>query len=154
MPLSPLFCLKGPSGLATSLCLSVMMALPGSSAFGQEDSDPVPNPMTSSPVLVSPMGQGFAPLNPMTPMPEGSEPTSVPLNPEFGNLPDAPGMEDTFYSCTACHSAATFAQQRLTDERWEYLWDWMISDQGMADYGEEAREIILSYLQTHFSSER
>lgn len=152
---SPVLRLKGLCGLAAAACMCAMVVLPGSSAFSQDaNSNSVPDPMAQSPALVSPMGQGFAPLNPMAVTPAGPQTSSVPLNAEFGNLPDAPGMEDTYYSCTACHSAATFAQQRLTDERWEYLWDWMISDQGMADYGDEAREIILAYLQTHFSSER
>ena len=74
--------------------------------------------------------------------------------PDLANLPVGPGIEDVYYSCTWCHSAQTFAQQRLTDARWEYLWDWMIQEQGMPDYGPESREIILEYLTTHFSSER
>ncbi|HBG99715.1 MAG TPA: hypothetical protein DDY29_13690 [Rhodobacteraceae bacterium] len=58
-----------------------------------------------------------------------------------------------YYTCTVCHSAQTFAQQRLTDERWAYLWEWMIREQGMPDWGMERRESILAYLTTHFSSE-
>lgn len=78
----------------------------------------------------------------------------VALREDLDNLPDTAGVEDTYYSCTPCHSAQTFAQQRLTDARWEYLWDWMINEQNMPDYGSEQREIILGYLQTHFSSQR
>ncbi|MCA1492848.1 cytochrome C-552 [Sinorhizobium alkalisoli] len=77
-----------------------------------------------------------------------------PGNPELGDLPDAPGAEDTYYLCSACHSIALVTQQRLTDERWNYLWDWMVREQGMPDQDEETREAILNYLQTHFSSER
>jgi len=115
----------------------------------------VANPLTSpASVAQNPM----QPMNPMNPMqPGGSSGQSqsdFPRDPEHGNLPVSPGMEDTYYSCTACHSAQTFAQQRLSDARWEYLWDWMIKEQGMPDYGDEMRQIILSYLQRHFSSER
>lgn len=125
-----------------------------------------PNPMTPTPtapatgpsavpnpVMPNPMPPGGGILNPMVVTPQtGRE--QITLRLDLGNLPDTPGVEDTYYSCTACHSAQTFAQQRLTDARWEYLWDWMISDQNMPDYGPEARETILAYLQTHFSSER
>lgn len=113
---------------------------------------PSPSPMLS-PAMPNPMLPDPMAPNPM--MPGVTDPSSdVPLNPEFGNLPDTPGVEDTYFLCSACHSVQTFAQQSLTDERWDYLWDWMISDQGMPDYGEEARETILAYLKTHFSAER
>jgi hypothetical protein len=137
---------------------------------------PLPNPMTVTPLLPNPMAptptapttgtsampaptmpnpmpQGGGVLNPMvaTPPAAGEE---VALRADLGNLPDTPGVEDTYFLCTACHSAQTFAQLRVTDARWEYLWDWMISDQNMPDYGPEARETILAYLKTHFSSER
>ncbi len=82
-----------------------------------------------------------------------SEP-APPGNPELGGLPDAPGAEDTYYLCSACHSIALVTQQRLTDERWNYLWDWMVREQGMPEQDAETRQAILSYLQTHFSSER
>lgn len=148
------------SRAVTFLFLGLMlMSVPTAFAQNTLPNPMIPNPMTPNsplpnPMLPSPMGQGLAPLNPLAVNPATRELSTVALNPDFGNLPDAPGVEDTYYSCTACHSAATFAQQSLTDERWEYLWGWMISDQGMADYGDEAREVILSYLQTHFSSER
>lgn len=84
--------------------------------------------------------------------PEGS--AAAAPNPEFENLPDTAGVEDTYYMCTACHSAAIIKQQKLSDARWDYLWDWMIEDQGMADPGEETKATILSYLKEHFSSQR
>ncbi|GGB39617.1 hypothetical protein GCM10011316_09520 [Roseibium aquae] len=111
-----------------------------------------PNPMMPNPGMpMSPMS--VAPMQPLGGL-AGQPETGVARDPEHGNLPISAGMEETYYSCTACHSAQTFAQMRLTDERWEYLWDWMIKEQGMADYGEEARTVILGYLKEHFSSER
>ncbi len=110
------------------------------------------NPMTSnpgrpmSPMSISPM----QPLGGLAAQPQ----IGVQRDPEFDNLPVGPGMEETFYSCTACHSSQTFQQMRLTDARWEYLWSWMIEEQGMPDYGEETRVVILDYLKEHFSSER
>lgn len=72
---------------------------------------------------------------------------------EFGGLPDAPGAEDTYYQCVACHSTEIIKQQRLTDARWDDLWTWMIEEQGMIPPDEETKETILGYLKTHFSSE-
>lgn len=75
-------------------------------------------------------------------------------NPEFGNLPDGLGVEETFYQCVACHSTAIILQQQLTDARWDYLWTWMVEEQGMFEPDEEIRDEILTYLKTYFSSER
>lgn len=118
----------------------------------------LPNPMsTQSPMMPSP-GQPMSPVTiaPMQPLGglAGQPVTNVVRDPELGNLPVSPGVEETYYSCTACHSVQTFAQMRLTDERWAYLWGWMIKEQGMPDYGPEMRETILGYLTAHFSSER
>lgn len=79
---------------------------------------------------------------------------AVELDPDLGNLPDTEGAEETYYQCTACHSTAIIKQQRLTDARWDYLWDWMVAEQGMYDPEDGTRETVLSYLKQHFSSER
>lgn len=97
-------------------------------------------------------GAGYDPLKPRG-APESDAP-AVPTNPDFDDLPDTPGVEDTFYLCTACHSAAIIKQQSISDARWDYLWDWMIEKQGMAEVDEETKQVILDYLKTHFSSER
>lgn len=49
---------------------------------------------------------------------------------------------------------ALVKQQRLSDPRWDYLWKWMIEEQGMADGGEKLRETIINYLKEHYSSQR
>lgn len=108
-------------------------------------------------VAMAGAGQAYDPMRPpppaaAAPAPGGSG--AAALNPEFENLPDTAGVEDTYYMCTACHSAAIIKQQRISDARWDYLWDWMIEDQGMADPGEEMKQTILAYLKEHFSSER
>ncbi|SIO54461.1 hypothetical protein SAMN05444722_3366 [Rhodovulum sp. ES.010] len=143
--------LAAPASLAALLLL---VATDGPARAQGEIPDPMatPNPMMPNP------GQPMSPLSvaPMQPLGGlGAQPeTGVARAPELGNLPIGPGLEDTYYTCTACHSAQTFAQQRLTDERWSYLWGWMIREQGMPDYGEELKASILDYLTTHFSSER
>lgn len=109
-------------------------------------------------LLIAPVAQaqGYDPMRPNYQAPaaaqEGED--AVALNPDLGNLPDTEGAEETFYQCIACHSTTTFTQQRLSDERWDYLWDWMVEDQGMYEPDAETKEIILTYLKRHFSSER
>lgn len=111
-----------------------------------------PNPMMPNPGRpMSPMS--ISPMQPLGGLAGQLEP-GVPRDPEFENLPIGPRMDDTFYSCAACHSSQTFQQMRLTDARWDYLWTWMIEEQGMAEYDEETRELVLGYLKQHFSSER
>jgi hypothetical protein len=100
-----------------------------------------------------PMRPAGNPLTPAMPAPDAGAP-AVELDPELGNLPVGPGAEDTYYQCIACHSTAIIRQQRLTDARWDYLWTWMVEDQGMYEPDEETKEVILTYLKTHFSSER
>lgn len=78
----------------------------------------------------------------------------ISANEELGGLPDAPGAEDTFYQCTACHSTEIIKQQRITDARWDDLWQWMIDEQGMFEPEPETKTEILDYLKAHFSSER
>lgn len=95
---------------------------------------------------------GYDPMRRTTPSPGASAQPDG--NPEFDGLIDAPGAEDTFYMCSACHSIALVKQQRLSDARWDYLWTWMIEEQGMADPGDELRETILGYLKEHYSSKR
>ncbi|PVA11053.1 cytochrome C-552 [Pelagivirga sediminicola] len=94
--------------------------------------------------------------NPLSPGASVQTPDApeVELDPELGNLPVGPGAEDTYYQCVACHSTAIIRQQRLSDERWDYLWTWMIEDQGMYEPDDETKDVILNYLKTHFSSER
>lgn len=119
---------------------------------------PIQNPMLQpNPMMPNP-GRPMSPMSisPMQPLGglAGQPEAGVERDPDFDNLPVGPGMEDTFYSCTGCHSSQTFQQMRLTDARWEYLWGWMIEEQGMPEYDEETRTIVLDYLQQHFSSER
>jgi hypothetical protein len=118
---------------ALRLAAALLIAVPGI-AGAQQAYDPMA------------AARGASALPGATPAPEG--------DPDFGNLPPGPGMEDTYYQCIACHSTAIIRQQRLTDARWDYLWDWMIEAQGMQETEPEVRETILAYLKTHFSSER
>ncbi len=73
---------------------------------------------------------------------------------EFGLLKNAPGVETTFYSCTACHSEMIIAQQGLSRANWDDLLDWMIEEQGMNEPDAQERTEILDYLAEHYNEDR
>lgn len=73
---------------------------------------------------------------------------------EFGVLFDAPGVEETYYACNACHSEMIVAQQGLSREGWEELFEWMVEDQGADEIEEPDRTIILDYLTAHYGEDR
>lgn len=73
---------------------------------------------------------------------------------EFGILFDAPGVETTFYTCTACHSEMIVAQQGLTRDEWDEMLEWMVEEQGMYDVEEPERTEILDYLAAHYNTDR
>ncbi len=65
-------------------------------------------------------------------------------------LPEAPGREETFYACVACHGTAVIRRSRLTREGWDELMDWMTEKQGMARLEGEDRRVIVDYLARAF----
>ncbi|MEF9604367.1 hypothetical protein O4J55_19280 [Paracoccus sp. PXZ] len=69
-------------------------------------------------------------------------------------MPDGAGAKETYYQCVACHSTEIIKQQRVTDNRWDELWTWMVEAQGMVEPEPETKALILTYLKTNFSSER
>ena len=73
---------------------------------------------------------------------------------EFGVLFDAPGVETTFYACTACHSEMIVAQQGLTRKKWDELFEWMVEEQGMSEIEEPDRTEVLDYLEAHYNEGR
>lgn len=73
---------------------------------------------------------------------------------EFGALFDAPGVETTYYACTACHSEMIVAQQGLTRDEWDDLFEWMVDEQGMTEIDEPERTEILDYLAAHYNTDR
>lgn len=73
---------------------------------------------------------------------------------EFGVLFNAPGVETTYYICSACHSELLVAQQGLTRDGWTELLEWMVDEQGMSDIEEPEYSEILDYLSTHYGEDR
>ena len=73
---------------------------------------------------------------------------------EYGILFDAPGVEETYYACSACHSEMIVAQQGLTRDGWIELFEWMVEDQGMSEIEDPDLTIILDYLSKHYGEDR
>lgn len=65
-------------------------------------------------------------------------------------LPEAPGREETFHACTACHGTAVIGRSRLPREGWDELMDWMTEKHGMARLEGEERRVIVDYLARAF----
>jgi hypothetical protein len=65
-------------------------------------------------------------------------------------LPEAPGREETFYACIACHGTAVIRRSRLTREGWDELMDWMTEKHGMPRLEGEERRVIVDYLARVF----
>lgn len=69
---------------------------------------------------------------------------------DFEGLPPGPGQEDVYYACNACHSLAIVKQQRLPRERWAYLMDWMVDEQGMEPMEPDELTRVVDYLAQHY----
>lgn len=69
---------------------------------------------------------------------------------DWGGLPPGEAREDVYYTCNACHSLAIVRQQNLPRERWDYLMDWMVEEQGMAPMEPEVRARVVDYLAEHY----
>lgn len=138
--------MKAPRAFTAALLVTTSVAAAGYAAERQQSTD----------FRLAQAGQqavpgGYDPMRPSRPAAPTQEGSEAALNPEYGNLPDTPGVEDTFYLCTACHSLAIIKQQRVPPARWDYLWNWMVEKQGMPEQDPETKEAILSYLKRHFS---
>lgn len=77
---------------------------------------------------------------------------AVAIEPE--ELPPGRGREETYYTCSACHSFNLVAQQGLSWGDWDELIDWMIEEQGMSELETEERALILEYLSKNFGPDR
>ena len=66
------------------------------------------------------------------------------------SFPEAPGREETFYTCSACHNFKLVAAQGMSRERWDSTIDWMHERHGMAELDTDHRETILAYLSEAF----
>jgi hypothetical protein len=68
------------------------------------------------------------------------------------DLPEGPGRETVFYTCTACHGVRIITQQGLSAERWDVTIDFMVERHGMPAPTDGTRREIADYLAAHFPS--
>jgi cytochrome c len=73
---------------------------------------------------------------------------------EYGVLADAPGVEETYNTCIACHSEMIVAQQGLSRQHWQDLLEWMVKEQGMIELEPRELAIVLDYLSTNYREDR
>lgn len=73
---------------------------------------------------------------------------------EYGLMVEAPGVEETYYGCTACHSEMIVVQQGKTRQHWDDLLVWMVEEQGMTPFEDAERDVILDYLAAHYNEDR
>lgn len=69
---------------------------------------------------------------------------------EFAGLVRAPGHEEVFYTCSACHSLQLVMQQRKSVQGWNETIDLMIKKRGMTPPPAADRAKITAYLGSYF----
>ena len=69
---------------------------------------------------------------------------------EFAGLVRAPGHEEVFYTCSACHSLQLVMQQRKSMQGWNDTIDLMIKKRGMPPPPADDRAKITAYLGSYF----
>lgn len=71
---------------------------------------------------------------------------------DYWGLPRTEGYDLIDAYCTACHTLQIVMQQSATPERWDYMLDWMVREQGMAPMIDGDRDIVLKYLVETFGN--
>jgi hypothetical protein len=66
------------------------------------------------------------------------------------DYPDAPGREQAFYACIACHGFKLVAQQGQTRQQWDDTLNFMTTRHGMPPIDGDLRKTVLDYLETAF----
>ena len=62
----------------------------------------------------------------------------------------APGREQAFYACTACHGFKLVAQQGMTRAQWEESLNLMVRRHNMPPLDDKDRAVVLGYLETAY----
>lgn len=73
---------------------------------------------------------------------------------EFDGSPRAPGVEITYYACSACHSFKLVAQQGLSKESWKEVLVWMVEEQEMEPMEPADLSVTLDYLAKFYGPDR
>lgn len=85
---------------------------------------------------------------------EAAEEATETAEADFGQLFVAEGVEETYYTCTACHSEMIVAQQGKTRNGWKKQLVWMVEEQGMNELPEDELNVVLDYLAAHYNTDR
>src|SRR5262245_51778874 len=86
----------------------------------------------------------LAPASPAAPQ------TFPPSGRRQEDYPDAPGREQAFYACIACHGFKLVAQQGQTRQQWSDTLEWMTKRHNMPPIDGDLRNTVLDYLATAF----
>jgi mono/diheme cytochrome c family protein len=62
----------------------------------------------------------------------------------------APGRDETFYACTACHGFKLVAQQGMTRAQWDDSINLMVRRHNMPPLDDKDRAVVLGYLETAY----
>jgi hypothetical protein len=73
---------------------------------------------------------------------------------DWQGLPPGNGREQTFFTCSACHSLKTVTQQGLSAARWDEALVWMREEQEMPALEPRDRELIIEYLAEFYGEDR
>ena len=65
-------------------------------------------------------------------------------------FPAAPGRDEAFYGCTACHNFKLVAQQGMDRRQWDDTITFMIEKHNMPKPEDKERAVILDYLAAAF----
>jgi len=66
------------------------------------------------------------------------------------DFPQAPGRDQTFYTCTACHGFKLVAAQGQARPQWEDTLDFMTQRHSMPKLEGDDRKIVVDYLTAAF----
>lgn len=77
-------------------------------------------------------------------------PSFTPSDEQPEDLPEGPGREETFYTCTACHNFKLVAAQGMNRNQWDDTLAFMTARHNMPDIQGKDRELILSYLEKNY----
>ncbi|WP_411818931.1 hypothetical protein ABFZ85_07670 [Hyphococcus formosus] len=121
-------------------------------ALAQESADPIAIMAETADAAIN-YAPAYAALNPyQTAMTQSANAQFDPSD-DYWGLPRTPGHEETAAYCAACHTLQIVMQQQQTPEGWDYLLDWMVTKQGMAEPPADTRALIHDYLSREFGTD-
>jgi len=115
------------------------------------------SPRTAGAAMAQTGGGPAPPATPPAPAPTTPAPSTSATAPAADEvetpdvLPQGHGRDETFYTCTACHSSAVIRRSGFSRQRWDELLTWMTDTHGMQRLEGEDRALILGYLAEHFA---